>query len=472
MNHRFAKVIATMWPSIGKETILKRLVNFVDIFRINFSHGWISSLEKYVNIIRKIDASKAIMLDTKWPEIRVKNKNNLNLKKKKKISIQFSDKVVNSDEVLYIDYPFIEDLRKNILISIDDNKILLKIEKIDKNQIIAKVVLWDEILPNKSVSFQGYTPKLNFLTEEDKKWLLWAIKNSIVFVAASFVRTWEDILQLKEFLNKNWGEFIRIISKIETLDAVENIEDIIKLSDAIMIARGDLGSALPLEELTKVTLNIIKLSVRYWKPVIIATQVLPTMVENKIPTRAEIDEIVFNMKIWVDAFMLSDETAIWQNPYEVLDWLNKIIISNYNVVDGLLSDNEMIIQHDYKITDNIIWSAYELANKLDVKAIICPTETWYTPARLSTLKPKVPIIAFTRNDDTFKFLNLLWGVKGYKISNNFDYTRIKTLWKEMVRILLKWNVNIDDRILIVHSSIAQNVPWMINWLEVYKFKDL
>ena len=470
--YHFAKVIATMWPAIEKETVLKRLINFVDIFRINFSHWGLQNAKRYVDIIRKIDTSKAIMFDTRWPEVRIKNEKGIDITKKKKVKFIFSETFVDNDEFILIDYPFLTEVPKGVLISIDDNKIILRVEKIESDWFVAKVIVWGFIKSNKSINFKDYTPKLDFLTDEDKQWILWAIKNHIVFIAVSFVKTWEDIKFLRDFLNKNWWDYIKIVAKIETVEALKNIDEILVYSDAIMIARWDLGGVIPLEQLSKIQLQLINKANRYWKPVIVATQVMPTMVSNPVPSRAEVDEIVFNIKNWVDAFMVSDETAVGQYPYQTLEWLNKIIDSNYEVVDLNLKYEDLFVKSDYQITDHIIYEAWKLSEEMDIKAIICPTETGYTPARLSTLKPKVPIIAFTRSDDTFKYLNLLWGVKWYRISDWFGYERIKTLWKEIVRILLKWNVNIDDKILIVHSSIAQNVPWMINWLEVYKFKDL
>ena len=471
-SFRFAKVIATMWPSISKETILKKIVNYVDIFRINLSYWGITLAERYVDMIRKIDSSKAIMFDTKWPEIRIKNLWGIDISKRKKVNIVFSSELVEDEDNIVIDYPFLDDVKKDVIISIDDNKIVLKVEKITDNWIIAKVLIWGFVKENKSLTFRWYYPKLDFLTEEDKKGILWAIKNNIIFLAVSFVRNSQDIIKLKQFLKANWGDFMKIIAKIELESALEDIDNIVKLSDAIMIARWDLWSVIPLENLTKIQIELIKKWIIYWKPVIVATQVLPTMVSNSMPTRAEVDEVVYNIRSWADVFMLSDETAIGKYPYETLEWLTKIINSNYDMVENPFNSQDLYIEEDNFITDNIIYEAYKLTQYMDIKAIICPTETGYTVRRLSTLKPNVPIIDFTKNDDTFKYLNLLWWVKWFKISWSFDYNNVKKLWKEIVKILLRWNVNIDDKILVVHSSIAQNIPGMINWLEIYKFKDL
>ncbi len=470
-SFRFWKIVATIWPSLKKETILKRFVNYVDVFRINLSHWGLPEAQKYVEIIRKIDASKAIMFDTKGPEVRVKNSNIIDISKRKKIDIYFSPDMVESDDI-YIDYPFLSEIKKGVILIIDDNKVVLRVDAVKDDRLVAKVLMGSEILPNKSVNFKWYSPKLDFLTEEDKNWILWAIKNHIVFIAVSFVRDANDILQLRKFLSENWWEYIKIISKIETIDALENIDDIIKLSDWIMIARWDLGAVIPLESLTRVQLDIIKKCNMYWKPVIVATQVLPTMVSSPVPTRAEVDEVVYNIKHWVDAFMLSEETAVGKFVGETLERLNNIILSNQDIVDVDYGYNDLYIDKWNEITDYIIWQAYKTSKSLDIKAIICPTETGYTPTRLSTLKPSVPIIAFTKSDETFKYLNILWGVKAYKISDWFDYEKIKTLWKEIVKVVLRGNVNIDDKILIVHSTIAQNIPWMINGMEIYKYKDM
>ncbi len=473
MNFHFGKIIATLWPSLEKEVVLSKIINKVDIFRINLSHGDFSKLKKYINLVRNEDSSKAIMLDTKWPEIRIKTKREICLKPRSKIFIKFSEvEVDNEDNSIYINFSEFSKIPKDTIISIDDNKVILQVKKINDDFLeVSPIVCW-VIKPWKSLTFRNFTPDLDFLTNEDKEYIKWWIENNISLLAVSFVRSSEDVESVRSFLKENWWDFMKIISKIETVDSLRNIDDIIKSSDWIMIARGDLWSAIDMEYLPKIQLDIIDKCNRYWKPVIIATQVFESMIYNPVPTRAEVDEVVYNVKNGADAFMLSGETAIWKYPIETINWLYEILQKNYDINDKFFDYNNLYVFEDSKITDYIIYSAYKAVKDLWIKAIICPTETGYTPARLSTLKPHVPIIAFTTNNITFKYLNLLWWVKWYLISKNFDYDGLKKLAKEMVINLFKWEVSVDDKVLIVHSSIANNVPGMINGMEILKFKDI
>ncbi len=473
MDFHYGKIIATLGPSIEKETVLSKIISKVDIFRINLSHWDLQKVKKYVEIVRNIDSSKAIMLDTKGPEIRVKNKNEICLKPRSKIYMKFSAvEVDNLEDEIYIDFAYFEDIPKDCIISIDDNKILFQVKKISTDVLELKPLICGVVKPWKSVNFREYTPAFSSLTDEDKKAILWWIENKISLLAVSFVRDKKDLQEVRDFLYKNGGGFMKIVSKIETSQALENIDEIISYSDAVMIARWDLGSVIPLEYLPKAQMEIIQKCNKYGKPVIIATQILDSMISSPVPTRAEVDEVVYNIKNWADAFMLSGETAIGDYPIETVNWLYNIINSNFDIYDWKLEYKDLIVSPSNKITDYIIYSAYKAIKDLGIKAIICPTETWYTPSRLSTLKPPIPIIAFTTNDITFKYLNLLWWVKGYKISKDFDYLWVKKLAKEIVINLFRGEVGVDDKILIVHSSIATNTPGMINWLEILKFKDI
>ena len=175
---------------------------------------------------------------------------------------------------------------------------------------------------------------------------------------------------------------------------------------------------------------------------------------------------------WVDAFMLTKDTAVAEEPIENIYKLYEIINEEDNLTKTNYSLKQVNINDDDIISDYIAFSAYRTSKELPIKAIICPTESGYTPARLSALKPEVPIIAFTKNDTAYRYLNLMRWVKGYKIADTFEYTNIKQIGKEIIRILFKGNISLDDKILIVHSSLEQNKAWMINGMELYKFKDI
>lgn len=471
-NFHFAKIIATVWPAISKETVLSKIINYVDIFRINLSHLNEESRNKYIDIINKVDRSKTIMIDTRWPEIRTQNISVITLSEWDEIEIKYSNLKEPNDKTIFVNYENIKEAPNSWKIFIDDNKIVLEIIS-NKSWIVTCKALNSWILGiNKTLNFEWYSPKLPFLCDKDKTDIVRGIWHWISLIAASFIRNAEDIKILKEFLKEKWWEKIRIIAKIETKEALNDLDNIILESDWIMVARWDLWAHIPLEELPMTQLNIMKLCNKHGKPVMVATQIMESMIENQIPTRAEIDEIVFNMMNWIDAFLICEETAVWKFPAQTITWLHNTITKNQALIKHEYKLTEIDIKKEDNVKDYMIYNAYKTAKELGIKAIICPTENWYTPAKLSAMKPNVPIIAFARDDETYKYLNLLWAVKWYKVSTVFEYQTIKRIGKEMIRMMFKWDISLDDNILIINSSIAQNVPTSVKWLEIYKFKDL
>ncbi len=474
MNHyNFWKIIATMWPETDKETLLIKLVQFIDIFRINLSHVKETTLERYIEIIQKADSSKTILLDTKWAEIRTKNKENVVIPKWYTLILSYEDIELpkNKKQILIkVDYDLTQ-VPKEATVFLGDN-LEFEIYKKQDWTVLIKIESEITITPGMKVSFKGFYPDLPILSQREKKLLRLGINRKANMVAISFVKDATDIAQVREYIKSLTSENIKIIAKIETQEAIKNIDEILEASDGIMIARWDLGVNLHVTELPRVQLNLLKKANEVGKPVIIAGEVLASMVHQPFPTRAEIDGIVFNLLQWADAFVLSNETAIWKYPLEAIQWLREIIISNQDMVDINLDIKDIKVKKDKQISDYIANLAIQTAKKIGAKAIICPTETWYTASRLASFKSNIPIIAFTKNEQTFKYLNLLWGVKGVRISGEFSLDMIKRIGKEMIRMIFKGTIRLDDKILLIHSTLAQNVPNMINGIEVFKFKDM
>ena len=469
---RFNKIIATLWPAISNKWILKQIDQLVDIYRINLSHAKLIETRKLIKTIRTINDKKVFMLDTKWPEIRTTNE---------PIFIQKWDiiKVYSKKKEGFIsfDYGFFGNIPTNIEISFNDKAVVAQVLENTWDYLKIEIQQWWEIGYNKTVNFIWYEIELDFLTEKDKQDIKFLIEENIMLIAISFVKNSKDIIRFKKYLKENYENYdMKIISKIETASALDDIENIIKVSDGIMIARWDLWANIDTIKLPKIQKDIIKLCNIEGKPVILATQVMSSMVNKPIPTRAEIDEIAYNIQNWVDSFMLSDESAIWEYPIETLSTLNNIILSYQYDVSNIKINWESIVKYinkENEITDYILYSAKKIAYKLWVKFIITPTSTWYTPWKISSLKPSIPIITFTTSDKVFKYCNLMFGVKAYKIwTNQFEYIELKRIIWEIIQLEYRWQIKWEDRILIVHSSITNNVPNMINWLEVIKFKDL
>jgi pyruvate kinase len=264
------------------------------------------------------------------------------------------------------------------------------------------------------------------------------------------------------------AQHLKVVAKIETKDAIDNIEDIIQHVDGISINRTKLAIIVGESKVTATKKEIISLCNKYGRPVMMHTGINIKGRQQK----ADIDIIKEEMAMGVDAFVMTKETAIAPEPIDLVTMLYEITNDEKNKAETNFSLDDISMNNEKAITDYIIYNAYRTSKELDIKAIICPTESGYTPARLSSLKPEVPIISFTKNDEAYRYINLLRGVKGYKISSTFDYTNIKQIGKEIIRILFKGNISLDDKVLIVHSSLEQNAPNMINGIELYKFKDI
>ncbi len=469
MNHfHNAKIIATIWPAIDKETVLSKVINQIDVFRINLSHGDEETKKKYIDTILKLDSSKTVMLDTRGPEIRTRNKDEVTLKKNQKITISFAEFFKQEAWKLFIDYPNLHRIEAGTIISIDNDTVKIEVLSSKDGDLQGKVIHGGTILINRNVEFENYIPKLAFLSEKDKKQIARWVENKITVIAVSYIRDKENIATIKQFLSDINGKTVKIVAKIETKEAVDNIEEIIKYADGININRSKLTILVGERRADATKRKIIALCNQYGKPIIMTTGFEITGASNTANWKVVKEEIA----LWVDAFLLTKETAVSEKQIDFVTQLYDMINDEKNAVQSNFHLKDLHSNEENSITDYIIFTAYRASKEMTIKAIICPTESGYTAARLSSLKPNVPIIAFTKNDDSYRYLNLLWGVKGYKISNSFEYTNIKQIGKEIIRILFKGNISLDDKILITHSSLEQNIPGMINGMELYKFKDI
>jgi len=467
---RLNKIVATLGPAISQKWILKQIDKYVDIYRINLSHADLIKTRNLIKDIRSINSKKVFMLDTKWPEIRTTN-DEIFVEKWNTIKV-FSEK--KEGEVSF-DYPYFKNIPTNIEISFNDKEVVGIIKENNWDHLVVEIIQSGKIWYNKTVNFIWYEIELDFLTEKDKNDIKFLVEENIWLLAVSFVKTWEDIIKLKSYVKENFDYDVKVIAKIETVSAVNNIEEIIENADGIMIARWDLGANMNLIELPRIQKEIIKKCNLSGKPVILATQVMSSMTNKPIPTRAEVDEIAYSIEEWVDALMLSDETATWKFPIETLTMLNDIILEYQQEVKNIKFNWEDIYKYVHKeeeITDYILYTAKKVASKLNVKFIVTPTLTWYTPWKISAFKPNIPIIAITENDNVFKYCNLMFGVWPHKLNLSNPYEQLKKMIWEMLQLEFRWKIKWEDKILIVHSSISKTTPRMINWLEIIRFKDL
>jgi len=412
------KIIATIGPASFDESILIKMANAgLSAIRINTAHidpGYITNVSKMLNKINNdLKTNIGIMVDLKGPELRtgIFNNNIFNVIAGNKYIISDNN---NSKYDILINHKIKEYIDDNTIIAINDGKVRFKVDKIG-NTIETTALDTGEIHSTSRVNIPGKYIKLGTLTDRDKLFLDEGLKNNVNFYALSFVQTAENVNELQDYIyNKNGnGE---IISKIETKSGYDNIESIVKASDYIMVARGDLGVELPLKEVAMAQKKIIKISHKYAVPTIVATQMLESMVNSDSPTRAEVSDVTNAIIDDTDALMLSEETAIGKYPFNAVNYLNDI--SNFvESQDIKFSEPEDFIMD--KIAFSVARGVRTMAESINVNSIIAFTKSGYTAKILSAIRPNNKIYAIVTSDWLSRSINLLKGVIPVKIPEKF-----------------------------------------------------
>lgn len=442
------KIIATLGPSTDNINILKDMVySGVDMLRINFSHANYDHVKERIKMIKYINHKYkfniSIIGDLQGPKLRIgKVKKNTVIRKNNELI--FTNKPLISDgSSVFLNYDkFANDVKINDKILLDDGKIILKCKKINLNDkiVITKIIQGGELKSNKGVNLPNTKIKIPSLTEKDIQDVLFSINENIDIIALSFVRNKEDLNKLKKLIYKNNNyQNIPIIAKIEKPEAIDNIKEIIKNCDAIMVARGDLGIEIPLEELPMIQKKLVNKAKKYKTPVIIATQMMENMIDNIIPTRAEINDIANSVLDGADALMLSAETSIGSYPVKVIKQMSKIIQNiEKNICKKKINTN--INNDNSKINNIICYQAIQLAENINSKIIITQANTiGNNIIELSSYKSSNFIIAFNNNSNINNILNLFRGVI---LINNTDLPETdlikKTLKKHQnIKYLIK-----------------------------------
>jgi len=411
------KIICTIGPSSDNKEVFKQLVeNGLSIARINLSHGSREYIKKIIDMIKEVreemNVPIAILMDTRGPEIRTKNFVNgqVTLQTGQEISIHNGD--FDGDESRFcITY---KDLYKDVspgnTILIDDGLIELTVTKIVGETIKCVVKNGGIVKSKKGINVPSIHTNLPSITEKDREDIIFGIENDIDFIAASFIREEKDVLKIRKLLDNYGGSQIQIISKIENQQGIDNIDSIIKASDGIMIARGDLGVETPPELIPLTQKNIIEKCNNAQIPVITATQMLDSMIVNPRPTRAEVSDVANAVFDGTDAIMLSGETAAGSYPVEAVKVMRRIAESTEQSINYDEVFKNKIKLRDANITNAVSFSACSTAMNLNASAIICPTFSGRTAKLISKFRPNIPIIASTTNKKTLRQMQLFWGV--------------------------------------------------------------
>ena len=413
---RRTKIVCTLGPATDNVETMKELIRCgLDAARVNFSHGTYEShgemIQKLKQAREEMNAPIPLLLDTKGPEIRIKTfeKDKIRLEEGDLFTLT-TDDVPGTQErvsVTYQDLP--KDLQKGSRVLIDDGLIELKVESIQGTNVNCVVVTGGTISSRKGVNLPGVQVNLPSLTEKDVEDLQFGIANQFDYVAASFIRSASDVVKIRRVLEENGGESIQIISKIENQEGVDNIDEILEVSDGIMVARGDLGVEIPPEEVPLVQKMLIAKANKRGKPVITATQMLESMVRSPRPTRAEANDVANAIFDGSDAIMLSGETAMGQYPCEAVSTMARIAEkteSSINYGKNLKNNVEM---EQTNITNAISFAACTTAAELKTTCVATITKSGFTARMISKHRPVCPIVAGTMDEQVWRQLNLVWG---------------------------------------------------------------
>ncbi len=429
---RRTKIICTLGPASSDEKVMEEMLHAgMNVARLNFSHG---SHEAHAEMIRKFRAvrdklglSAAVMLDTKGPEIRIGDIEG------HKVDLHAGDDYVFTTEecvgnaerayITYADLP--GQLSEGNMILADDGKIEFEVKRTDEKHIYCTVAEGGALSSKKSINIPYIHLDMPYLSEKDKSDLLFGIEQDVDYVAASFVRSKEDVIALRKFLDYNDGHSIRIISKIENNEGVENFDEILEYSDGIMVARGDMGVEIEFERLPGIQKNFIRKCCRAGKIAITATQMLESMVTSFTPTRAEITDVANAVFDGTSAVMLSGETAMGVNPPRVIEVMAKIAEQAEKDAQGLDSYRGFRYESVQDETTNAICdAACTTARDLRAKAIIALTTSGHTARRVSKFRPAEPIVASTPSIKTFHQLAMSWGVFPVLARHQADFDKL------------------------------------------------
>jgi pyruvate kinase len=463
-QYHYGKVGTTIIPAISKETIISKMINFVDFFKINLSHGYDDSKKKYIDTINKLDNSKTIMIEIKWAEIRTKNAQSIIIKKWKNLTIDFSEYFDDDTATLFIDYLHIGDMVPDTIITFEDCDVMLKVLTVDWEKAECRVLTSGTILSNKLVSFENYVPKLDFVTERDKKDITRWLQVGINFFILSYVKNEDNIREVKQFVKDATDKDIVVYCKIDTVEWLLNIENIIKTTDGIFM---DLDILEDLDNGIKPK-QIMKMASFYGKPIIVG-------IDNKILKDKQFQKTLHEyIKYGVSAFLVSSGSLTGDEIVDNLMTTHDMLWTISRDISITSTQNDTHMSQDDYLTDYIVFNSYQMYQDLWARAIICYSDDWSIAAKLASLKPNIPIIAFTKSDVTYRYLNMMRWVKSYKIAALFDYENIKKIGKEVIRVIFKWNITLDDKIIFMHASSTNTYQnnHMINGIEIYKFKEI
>lgn len=415
---RKTKIICTLGPAVDSDERITQIINAgMDCARLNFSHGTHEEQEVRLNRVRRIAGELnrhiPILLDTKGPEIRLKDfeGGSVIVEKGSLFTFDTDKETPGTRERIGLTY---DKLAKNVEVGtrilVDDGKIDLKVTAIKGSKVICKVVTGGKLSNHKSINIPNVEIPMPYLNDVDKSDLLFGIEHNVEYIAASFVRCADDLKKLRKFLKDNGGQDIKIISKIENGQGINNFDEILELSDGIMVARGDMGVEINFEKIPAIQKMMIEKCNREGKIVVTATQMLESMTENPRPTRAEVSDVANAIYDGTTVIMLSGESAAGRHPVEAVRTMANIAVNAENTINYYEKYVDSSADMEPNLKNAICASAYNAAKYLDAKAIVVLTRSGATANILSRFHPECPVIAATISEGGRNQLNLVWGI--------------------------------------------------------------
>ena len=474
---RKTKIICTLGPAIDSDEMLKKMIkNGLDCARLNFSHGTheehLTRIERVKRVRKELGMYIPILLDTKGPEIRLKKFENdsVIVEQGQKFTLYADDRIGNKEGISITYSNLASVLKVGTKILIDDGKVEIEVTELSGSDVICKVNNGGKLSNNKSINIPGCSIDMPYISERDKSDILFGIKNDVDFIAASFVRTKDDVWDLRRLLNENGGEEIKIISKIENMQGVENIDDIVEASDGIMVARGDMGVELPYTMLPKIQKDIIKKCFRTGKYVITATQMLESMTKSPRPTRAEVSDIANAIYDGTTGIMLSGESAAGDYPVESVSTMENIAESTEDVIkyESRFEKSQLFLGNDP--LNAICKAATDASYCLKAKVIVALSRNGRTPKLLSNYRPQCPILAAVLNEKACRQLNLAWNIKPVLTAEKYSTDEILN---GGIKTAIKENMaGLGDTIILTCSAAVGDTTTDLMKIHVITEEDM
>ncbi|HEX8562297.1 MAG TPA: pyruvate kinase [Flavobacterium sp.] len=441
-TNKKTKIVATLGPACSSRDVLKDMIDAgVNVFRVNFSHADYDDVKSKIDMIRGLSEefgyTTSILADLQGPKLRVGvMKEDVIVHKGDKITFTTAEDIPGTAEKVYMNYKeFPRDVNPGERILLDDGKLIFEVEQTNRTtEVVARVVQGGPLKSKKGVNLPNTKVSLPALTPKDIKDAIFAIEQQVDWIALSFVRTPKDLQELQDLIAEHSDYKIPIIAKIEKPEAVENIDKIVAYCDGLMVARGDLGVEVPAHEVPLIQKKLVNRAKTARIPVIIATQMMETMITSLTPTRAEVNDVANSVMDGADAVMLSGETSVGNYPVQVIEKMTQIIEAVEDSPLILVPQNTPQVRTKRFITKTICHHAATMANVIKAKAICTLTNSGYTAFQISAWRPQAHILVFTSNRRIMTQLNLLWGVKSFFydqfVSTDDTVTHVNEIAKE------------------------------------------